>query len=221
MGAPSRSSGRLSYNELCQPVSGRGSEIFLGEASGAAEGPSALGVKLYEQDVRRQKTAETSYRPPGGFMRRVADIVGVAITLEVGSEQTLFILLSDDGTVNRMGTGSAGNTDRDLFIGRTLDPLLPSLLRHLTDDMLRHTGGYDVPDKRGVPSRLSIALKFANGEEDGFGFEYGTESQGLPLDISAFVQAALAITDPWFAGQMAMVQSASKRADAKPWWRFW
>ncbi|HWM90393.1 MAG TPA: hypothetical protein VN493_06465 [Thermoanaerobaculia bacterium] len=32
-----RSSGRLSYNELCQPVSGRDSEILLGEASGAAE----------------------------------------------------------------------------------------------------------------------------------------------------------------------------------------
>ena len=154
-------------------------------------------------------------------MRRVADIVVVALTLHVGSQQTLFVLLASDGTVNRMGTGATGNTELDLFIDRTPDPLLPSLLEHLTDDMLRFTGGYDLPEKRGLPCRLSIALTFANGAEDGFGFAYGSESKGPPNDILAFVQAALEVTEPWYTKQKAMVAHAQPQPPSKPWWRIW
>jgi len=47
---------------------------------------------------------------------------------------------------------------------------LPSLLANLTDEMLRFTGGYDVPNQRGDSCMLSIALQFTDGTEDGFGF---------------------------------------------------
>jgi hypothetical protein len=153
-------------------------------------------------------------------MKHVHDIAGVAITLLVRSEQVLFVLLASDGTVNRMGTGSAQCTERHLFIGRTSQPLLPSLLANLTDEMLRFTGGYDVPNQQGDSCRLSIALKFTDGTEDGFGFAYGSRSQGPPTEISAFVRAAVSITDPWYSQQKAMVSNAPSTL-SKPWWRFW
>lgn len=153
-------------------------------------------------------------------MKRVHDIAGVAITLHVRSEQVLFVLLASDGTVNRMGTGSAQCRERHLFIGRTSQPLLPSLLANLTDEMLRFTGGYDVPNQQRDPCRLSIALKFTDGTEDGFGFAYGSLSEGPPTEISAFVRAAVSITDPWYSQQKAIVSNAPSTL-SKPWWRLW
>ena len=73
-------------------------------------------------------------------MRRVTDIAGVSITLEVGSETALFILVHQDGTVNRLGTGSVDNSEKALHIGRTSPSLLPAVASPLTDDMLRFMG---------------------------------------------------------------------------------
>src|SRR5262245_46550220 len=102
-------------------------------------------------------------------MRRVSDIVAVLISLEVRSECALAVLVAGDGSINRLGTGSKNNTERDLFIGVTKEPLLPQLLAHLKDDILCHTGFYDLSkETRGDPCRLSIHLKFVDGSEDGF-----------------------------------------------------
>jgi hypothetical protein len=93
-------------------------------------------------------------------MRRVSDIVAVLIFLKVRSEPVLGVLLANDGTINRMGTGSIDNSERSLFIGQTEAPLLPQLLAHLKDEMLDHTGAYDIKEKKGAPCQLSISLKF-------------------------------------------------------------
>lgn len=146
-------------------------------------------------------------------MHRVSEIVAVAITLEVASEHVLFILLAADGTVNRAGTGSPGNTESTLVIGQTSEPLFQSLMGHLTDEMLKVSGGYDVPDELGDPCRLSITLTFADGSELGFGFAYGALSQGPPREIASFVRKAGEITEPWYQGWL--------RSTKKPWWRFW
>ena len=43
----------------------------------------------------------------------------VMVTLAVADDQSLFILLGSDGSINRMGTGSATQIERDMFIGKT------------------------------------------------------------------------------------------------------
>src|SRR5262249_33807988 len=48
---------------------------------------------------------------------------GIMVTLKVGGEQSLFIMLGADGSINRVGTGAVDNAERDMFIGRT-DPAL-------------------------------------------------------------------------------------------------
>lgn len=148
-------------------------------------------------------------------MPKVSDINSVHVTLEKGGKQALFILLAADGSINRRGTGSVNNTDNDLFIGVTQEPLFKQLLTHLDDAMLDHMGGYDVPERRGVPCKLSSGLAFSNGGENGFGFRYGSESEGPPHEIIEFVTAAVQLTDPWFQQQKQMVAKSASH-EKKP-----
>jgi hypothetical protein len=155
--------------------------------------------------------------------RRVDAVDGFAISLEISAQQALFLLLAKDGTVNRMGSGALPIEDGDLYIGRAIPSLLPAALTGLSDHMLQFTGGYDVSDKQGAPCRLSITLRFADGTEDGFGFTYGSESQGPPREIAEFVQGAVVASDGWYREQQRIVRSQTPpaAASAKPWWRFW
>lgn len=134
-------------------------------------------------------------------MSKVSDIVAVNITLEVNGKSSLFILLDAHGSINRLGTGAIYNKENDLFIGLTDKSLFFDLMRHLTDDMLQFMGGYDVPDKKGENCDLSIGLMFNDQTQDGFGFRYGSESQGPPKEISNFVVEAVKITEIWYKEQ--------------------
>jgi hypothetical protein len=142
-------------------------------------------------------------------MQRVSDIAAINISLQVNGESALFILLAEDGTVNRLGTGSAQNQEHDMFIGVTGEPIFSSLLSELTDEMLAYTGSYDIPDQHGAKCRLSIGLSFRDGSENGFGFAYGTDSQGPPREISRFVVSAVELTNPWYESQKQMVANTT------------
>ena len=142
-------------------------------------------------------------------MPKVADIQLVSITLEIDGKHALFVLLSADGTVNRLGTGAVNNTENDLFIGHSPEPLIEQAKQALTDEMLDYMGGYDAPDQKGPSCRLSISFQFANGDQNGFGFTYGAESDGPPHEIAQFVIAAVKATDPWFKEQKAMASGDS------------
>jgi hypothetical protein len=130
------------------------------------------------------------------IMPKVSDITAVTITIEAGEKQVLFVLLDSGGSINRLGTGTADNKEHDLFIGVSSVGLLSELKTHLSDEMLQYMGGYDVPERRGVPCRLSIGLMFADGEQNGFEFNYGSKSTGPPPEITEFVVAAVNLTDP-------------------------
>jgi hypothetical protein len=154
----------------------------------------------------------------GAPMPKVSDITAVHITLEIDGKQSLFVLLSQDGTVNRLGTGAVNNAENDLFIGISSEPLIEQAKQSLTDDMLDHMGGYDVPDQKGASCKLSIGFQFADGGENGFGFSYGSESQGPPQEITQFVVAAVEATEPWYQSQKKMTGGGGS---TKPWWKFW
>jgi hypothetical protein len=159
--------------------------------------------------------------------RRVADIDVLTITLEIASTRALFVLLARDGTVNRMGSGSPSTADGDLYIGQTQPALLPEALKGLSEEALGHTGVYDIPKKLGVPCRLAIALRFADGSEDGFGYTYGSDSQGPPKPIAMFVHASVMATQSWYQEQRKLVGKVAApnllppQPGRKPWWRVW
>lgn len=85
----------------------------------------------------------------------------------------------------------------------------------LNDDMLDYMSRYDVPEQRGIPRKLSIGFSFTNEDDNGFGFRYGSESEGPPHEIVEFVNVAVQLTNPWFQQQRKMVGKADSN-DRKP-----
>ncbi|MCE9555711.1 MAG: hypothetical protein K8T91_20365 [Planctomycetes bacterium] len=145
-------------------------------------------------------------------------IAAIMVKLEVAQRQSLFIVLANDGLVNRLGTGAANNTENDLFIGRTSEPLFAKLRAEVRNEWMDRFGSYDVPSKAGSVCVLSVLFKATDGEDGGMQFEYGSESQGPPGDICQFVTEAVHLTDPWYEEQKQMAAAPKKR---KPWWRLW
>jgi len=143
-------------------------------------------------------------------MRTVSEIVGIQILLTSNAEQTLFILVGADGSINRLGTGTLHNSDKELFVGKADISLFHAIRAGLSDEMLQFTGGYSLPDQRGIPCVLTVALRFQDQTSDGFEFRYGTESNGPPGELAEFVRAAVRLTDPWFEEFKRMARAGKK-----------
>jgi hypothetical protein len=54
---------------------------------------------------------------------RAADLNSCLIRIEHGGDDVLFILLSRDGSINRMGDGTPSPADNTLYIGVVKEPL--------------------------------------------------------------------------------------------------
>ena len=145
-------------------------------------------------------------------------IKGIFVELEIDGKPSLVILLADDGLVNRLGSGTVDNTERDLFIGRANEPLFAQLRDKVQPEWLSHPGAYDVPEKVGRTCELRIILKASASPEFGLRFRYGSESQGPPGDICQFVAEAVRLTDSWYEEQK-VIAGGLKRA--KAWWKIW
>jgi len=141
-------------------------------------------------------------------------INAILVMLEIADRKALFILLADDGLVNRLGTGTVDNTENDLYIGHTSDPLFAQLRAQIRPMWMDHFGSYDVPSKAGSVCTLSVLFN-APGEQGGVRIIYGSESQGPPDDIREFVEEAVRLTDPWYEKQKQIMGPPKKK---KPWW---
>jgi hypothetical protein len=148
----------------------------------------------------------------------------ILITLEVAGNQVLFILLDEEGSINRKGNGSPDCKDNDLFIGITKDKLFEQLKPFILEEMGEFLGRtYDIPEKKG---RVCIFKVLFTGPdiETGVEFRYGELSQGIPTPFRNFTIKAIELTEKWFQAQKKMV-SDTKNSDTKsvkrPWWKIW
>jgi hypothetical protein len=142
-------------------------------------------------------------------MTQVADITAVSISLQVDGLQTLLLKLDQQGSLSRLGTGEIDNQEHDLLSGTASPELFRQTIKQLTDPMLDHLGSYDIADKEGLHCQLNIGFQYADGMENGFAFHYGSESEGPPQELVAFVAAAVQITEPWYErakGKQAKVE---------------
>jgi hypothetical protein len=131
----------------------------------------------------------------------VSPICGILVTLHVAGEQVLYLMLSADGTIHRMGTGSESNTERDLFVGRSSRATFERLRKQVTPEPLQWLGQFSDPHLRGKQCRLTIGLGWSDGTELASQWEYGTQSQGPPDEIGQFVLAGIDATDSWYEQQ--------------------
>ena len=158
----------------------------------------AIVVLIVLRFLRGRVPSESQTKTPvaTGKASRVA---AFTISLEIEKQPALFILLGEDGSINRMGNGSTENAERELFIGKVDPAIFKSVRSHLTKGMLRSLGqGYEAPTPRGSSCELTITFKFKDGSSNGIAFRYGSESEGPPQDVAEFVTAAVRQTDPWY-----------------------
>jgi hypothetical protein len=150
----------------------------------------------------------------GWFRKRtpqptVDNFDGILVTLLVGGDQSLFIMLGADGSINRMGTGAVDITERGMFIGRTDPVVFRAIHDRITPELLAWCGQSRAdPDPKGKLCELTVGFRRASGAELMTAWRYGAESMGPPPEVKQFVVAALQATDPWFVQQQAIVRRA-------------
>lgn len=153
-------------------------------------------VRLLHRNLPTETAGETRIPLPPA---KVSKIEAFTVSLEIEKQPSLFLLLSDDGSINRMGTGTANPTERDLFIGKTDPAIFKTACSHLTKEMLLSLGqGYQALDPRGASCELTITFKFKDGRSTGIVYRYGSESEGPPKDVTDFVIAVVRQTDSWY-----------------------
>lgn len=133
-----------------------------------------------------------------GSMVKQEDVIGLAITIKVEEDLSLLVLLAADGSINRLGTGTVNNTEKEMFIG-VADPKLFEIIRpHIDSDVIRWIGGRTDQAPKGKICELTIWLFLPNKEERIIYFKYGSESIGPPPEVGRLVLAAIEITNPWY-----------------------
>jgi hypothetical protein len=130
------------------------------------------------------------------------DIHGILVTLFVDGVQSLFVMLSSDGAISRMGTGAVNNGDMDLFIGE----VGPELFRQLRDGIAPELLGWcghcmADPDPQGKVCELTLGFRRLDGREMISEWRYGSQSSGPPPEVRQFVVAVVEATNPWFEQQ--------------------
>ena len=133
------------------------------------------------------------------MMVKPEDVTGVAVSLKVGNDISLFALLAADGSINRMGTGTIDNAEKDMYIGVINDPKpFQGLRGEISPDLFKWVGGRADPSPKGKICELMIGLFLPNKEEWTILFKYGSESLGPPPEVTRLVLAMVEVTDPWY-----------------------
>ncbi|HLZ35095.1 MAG TPA: hypothetical protein VKP13_13855 [Nitrospira sp.] len=132
-------------------------------------------------------------------MFKPEDVTGVAVSLKVADDLSLFALLAADGSINRMGTGTIDNAEKEMCIGVIDDPkAFQNLRAQISPDLFKWVGGRADPSPRGKICELMIGLFLPNKEERMIFFKYGSKSIEPPPEIKRLVLAMVEVTNPWY-----------------------
>ena len=125
------------------------------------------------------------------------EIQRIQIVLQAEERLLLHLVLSSDGTIQRLGSGRLDNEEFTLVNGVADKALFDAVLKSLPEEFLESEGSYSDPNLRGQRLGLSITL-MVNGGEHSFHIVYGSESEGPPDDVVAFVMSAKELTESWY-----------------------
>ena len=126
----------------------------------------------------------------------LSEVSRCLISFMIEEEQQLLILLTADGTVNRMGSGLSPNQEKALYIDSLSESLFVQFMEKVPD-IFQYQGVYEDRYQQGV--QCDLTLLFSNLPQTkfvGFKFIYGAESQTPPPEIIALVEIAIKLTNP-------------------------
>lgn len=150
-------------------------------------------------------------------MIRLEDTKILTITLKCEEKQVLFVLIANDGTVNRLGDGSYECEDKNLYIGISTNNLFEKTKQFVTQEMSECVGElYTCNEIKGKKCEMTI-IYTGDNFETGVRFVYGDLSERPPMIFRDLVKKAVEYTDPWWGEQKRI----SKKQSTKPNWKFW
>jgi hypothetical protein len=130
------------------------------------------------------------------------------VNLEVDGKPSLFVVLSADGSINRVGDGTAESQHPDMFIGKTDTAIFEKVRSHLTDSMLQSLGhSFRRQNPRGAACKLTLMFQFNDDKSAAVEYLYGAESQGPPKEVADFVRTAARETEEWYQQQLRLNSS--------------
>jgi hypothetical protein len=128
----------------------------------------------------------------------IKDIDGIMIDLKRGRDVLLFILLSANGGLNRMGNG-IDIARRNMLIRRVGSDVFAQLKPFITSDMLEYANQRSPePSTQDNDYHLSITFRSPSGGVK-LQFVYGAEVRALPEAINTLVDKAIELTDAFYA----------------------
>ena len=129
----------------------------------------------------------------------------VIVSREVEEDMSIFVMLSRDGSINRIGSGSLECNEKDMFIGITKDKLFEKFMDGVPEMFIAAPGEAYSPPGEMQGKQIKVTLMFQCGDrETGLMFFYGSESGGIPDDLAQVVEHAQKVTEPWFQNQKNM-----------------
>ena len=133
------------------------------------------------------------------FSRTLApeQVIGVSIFWTANDHPILLMRMFADGGINRMGSGSLDNQDKELFIGVADPKHFEQLRAHITTDLLKWLGYRKDSVPRGRACVLKIGFYLRQGRGRLIVLKYGEDSLSPPSEVSRFVSAASEITKQW------------------------
>lgn len=137
------------------------------------------------------------------------NVKAILIKREVNGSDILFIMLGEDGSINRKGSDKIDDPDIDMFIGIMKEPIFNELRSKIDEGWPVEGASYDANVKKGAPCKLSVMFQDDQGNDIGLHFRYGSESVGPPTEFEDFVRMAVSLTDPWYSKQKETVSRAS------------
>jgi hypothetical protein len=143
-----------------------------------------------------------------------SEIAGILVTLETSGEQSLYLMLKDDGTVHRKGN-LLGDLDDDLYIGVAQPDLFSGAVSLVNPDWLARGGLYTQPTTSGPIYQLTVGFSLRGSKEVMIGFRYDSSSIQPPDDILQFVTRVAELTKPWHDAQKSIAKTRKPTAGGR------
>jgi hypothetical protein len=127
------------------------------------------------------------------------NLESIQISLDANKRTYVYIRLSEDGTINRMGNGSVHETQPVMIAGRVSTPVFRSFMDQLSDHVFDRFGDLMAPGPwKGDPGKLTFVFRVKTGEVFSVSFSYGLESVGPPQVYRDAIVTALKLTEDWY-----------------------
>ena len=131
---------------------------------------------------------------------KTEELLGIGISLSRAGESLLFLQVSRDGRIKRLGDGTKAGP-RHYVIGKGKPGLFLAVCEGLSAELLARSGRLALPDPTGDEMVLSIRLTSA-GKQQVLEMQYGANSAPPPEDVQRFVSMAVTLTDDWYKANL-------------------